>query len=362
MKILSRINIVRRHITKNITKVLLKKDFSNYSDIDPLAVKKVLISRPNHRLGNQILITSLVQEVEHYFPNAKIDLFVKGGVANAIFESYTSIDQIIQLPKNHFKQLGNYFLCWFKIRRKKYDVAINVDQGSSSGRLSVLLSRSKIKMMGDETFEKVILESYSDATHLAKYPVYMFRHYLQKLKIQTSKQQISNLDLRLSDGELTAGKRELQALNLNPNLPTICLFTFATGSKCYSKEWWFSFLMEIESNFSKDFNLIEILPVENVSQIDFKLPSYYSKNIRAIASLISNTTLFIGADSGMMHLASASQTTTVGLFSVTSPAKYGPFGNQSFAIQTNECSHQEMISKIKKIIHPNKKAYLSMTA
>jgi ADP-heptose:LPS heptosyltransferase len=351
MGFLSNINIFRRFVTRSLTKILLNNNFNSDQVLNPLQVQRVLISRPNHRLGNQILITPLVQEVEHCFPNAKIDLFVKGGVANIIFENYSAVDQIIHLPKSHFKQLGTYFLSWLKIRKYKYDVAINVDQGSSSGRLSVLFSRSKIKIIGDVSFEKIINEEFSDAIHMAKYPVYMFRHYLNKLQVQVPKKQISSLDLRLSDKELEVGKENLKALNLNPNLPTVCLFTFATGSKCYSKEWWHSFLMEIESNFAQDFNLIEILPVENVSQIDFKLPSFYSKDVRAIASLISNTKLFIGADSGMMHLASASKTTTIGLFSVTSIPKYGPFGNQSFAIQTNGCSHQEMILKIKEIAY-----------
>jgi ADP-heptose:LPS heptosyltransferase len=67
-------------------------------------IKTVLISRPNHRLG-QLLITPLVQEVTDTFPNCKIDLFVKGNIAAIIFENYENIDSIIKLPKKHFNDL-----------------------------------------------------------------------------------------------------------------------------------------------------------------------------------------------------------------------------------------------------------------
>jgi ADP-heptose:LPS heptosyltransferase len=40
----------------------------------------------------------------------------------------------------------------------------------------------------------------------------------------------------------------------------------------------------------------------------------YSKDVREIGALMANTEVFIGGDSGIMHLASASKVSTVGLF------------------------------------------------
>ena len=87
--------------------------------------------------------------------------------------------------------------------------------------------------------------------------------------------------------------------------------------------------------FENEYNILEILPMENVSQIDFAVKSYYSMDIREIASVMSNVKLFIGADSGMMHLAHSSNTTTIGLFSVTEPEFYGVYGNRNISIDTN---------------------------
>ena len=47
-------------------------------------IKRILICRPNHRLGNLLLITPLIQEISETFPDCKIDLFVKGGIAPTV--------------------------------------------------------------------------------------------------------------------------------------------------------------------------------------------------------------------------------------------------------------------------------------
>ncbi len=99
-----------------------------------------------------------------------------------------------------------------------------------------------------------------------------------------------------------------------------------------------------------DYNIIEVLPVENVSQIGFKAPTFYSKDIREIGSLIANTEVFIGADSGIMHLASSVQTPTVGLFSVTNIKMYAPYNNNSLAIDTNSGSIDDWIKILDSIL------------
>lgn len=94
-----------------------------------------------------------------------------------------------------------------------------------------------------------------------------------------------------------------------------------------------------------------MLPVENVSQISFKEPTFYSKDIREIVAFIANTNVFVGADSGIMHLASASGTPVIGLFSVTRPEMYAPYGPQSLGINTNEKNAEEIIKKIDVILN-----------
>jgi ADP-heptose:LPS heptosyltransferase len=86
--------------------------------------------------------------------------------------------------------------------------------------------------------------------------------------------------------------------------------------------------------------------VENVSQIDFKTTSFYSKDIREIASVITNASLFIAADSGIMHLASASKSTTIGLFSGGREFLYKPYRNGSFSFNTGKKPIESLIIEV----------------
>nr|WP_245176809.1 glycosyltransferase family 9 protein [Flavobacterium aquidurense] len=336
-----------RNLTKNIGKARSQEDIIL---VDKKDIKRILICRPNGRLGNLLLITPLVQEVTEIFPNCKVDLFVKGTLSPIIFENYENIDKIIDLPKRPFKSLLKYMNVWISIKRQNYDIAINVDQNSSSGRLAVQFSNAKYKFYGDSNEETQLVKN--DYEHIAKYPVYNFRYYLTKLRVPKSNKIIPPLDLKLSSSEIAEGKKILNDLFHNDKR-TICIFTFATGEKCLSEEWWENFYAQLKEEY-KNYNILEILPVENVSQIAFKTPSFYSKDIREIGSVIANADLFIGADSGIMHLASAVQTPTIGLFSVSNIKKYEPYDNSSIAVDVKTYTQKDYLRTINSILNNGK--------
>lgn len=344
---LKKINEVRRTIMRKLTrKIGGPKSTVKLSTEDLKAVKKILISRPNHRLGNMLLISPLLQEVAAVFPESKIDLFVKGDIASTVFKNYENVNTIIRLPKKHFRQLHRYVGGWLSIRRKKYDLVINVDQHSSSGRLSTQLANARIKVFGDA--DETIHSKYEDYRHFAKHPVYNLREYLARLGFESGNRPIASIDLKLSAAELEQGRTRLGELVPNEK-KTIAIYTFATGAKMYSEAWWKAFYERLLKEYP-DFNILEVLPIENISLLSFKVPHFYSRDIREIAALIANTVVFIGADSGMMHLASASLTPTVGLFSVTDPVRYQPFGNGSVAINTNLTDIDGMIRILNNIL------------
>src|SRR5688572_23750002 len=97
-----------------------------------IKVKRVLICRPNHRLGNLLLITPLIQEITEIFPDCQIDLFVKGGIAPILFKNYENIHRIIQLPKRPLLHLLGSVKAGISIRKHRYDLVIDVDKKSSS--------------------------------------------------------------------------------------------------------------------------------------------------------------------------------------------------------------------------------------
>lgn len=337
-----KINAVRRSVMKSLTKNIGKSHAEGKLNKN-FNVKRVLISRPNHRLGNILLLTPLVQEIENTFPDAKIDLFVKGGVTPIIFKNYKSVDNIYQLPKKPFSNLFKYIKGWFALKWNKYDLAINATQGSSSGRLSISFAKADYKFFGEEV--ENIKTQHADYNHIAKNTIYNLRHYLTQIGLDENKSEVPFLDLKLDQSEIEDGKRKLHDLVKN-NKKTICLFTNATGDKCYSEEWWTDFYDKLEATFP-DYNIIELLPVENISKLNFKIPNFYSTDIREMGGFLANCALFIAADNGVMHLASSVNVPTIGLFKVTDETMYKPYNDKSFSINTNNLDLDKVIDLVK---------------
>lgn len=348
---ISRLDKARRVIMARITKKIGQNHFNRKvkgKNINT-EIRTILICRPNHRLGNTLLLTPLLKEVVSIFPKSKIDIIAKGTVCHQIFKGYSNIEKITILPRKPFEELFKYVKKFYSIRSKTYDLVINADGGSSSGKILTYLSKSKFKIYG--SLEGQLLEGLSkDFNHMAKKCVYNLRYYLSQIGYKVMPNDIPNLELRLTEDEMKTGKDLLDKTVIDSSKPTISIFTYATGAKCYSKEWWQIFYSKLFYLFNEDYNFLEILPAENVSQIDFSAPHIYSRSVREISSVIANTRLFIGADSGIMHLASASKTPTVGLFFVTKEDEYGPYGNKSISINTNKHTIDETMYIIVKLM------------
>jgi len=113
MNVLKKVNGFRRAAMKQITKNIGLTILDEHIDLASRdEIRKVLICRPNHRLGNLLLITPLLQEVTETFPQVKIDLFVKGSIAPILFENYDNINRIIELPKKPQKGFLKYLRGW----------------------------------------------------------------------------------------------------------------------------------------------------------------------------------------------------------------------------------------------------------
>ena len=95
------INYYRRRITRFLTGSLLNTKNKIPTDLPvDFEFKTILISRPNHRLGNLLLITPILTEIENKYPNCKVDIFAKGGLANILFSEYKNVIPFINFQES----------------------------------------------------------------------------------------------------------------------------------------------------------------------------------------------------------------------------------------------------------------------
>ncbi|WP_228237798.1 glycosyltransferase family 9 protein [Allomuricauda sp. M10] len=304
------------------------------------AIERILICRPNHRLGNLLLLSPLVQELESTFPNSEIDLLVNHSCAIQLYQNYDNVNNVIVFPKKPFKSPIKYLRALVRFRSKNYDLAINAVMESCTGRLFTSISKARFKFVGDDDADKT-------ERHIAKQVIYSLREFLPSIGVISNDAIPPNLDLRLANEELIHGGSLVYDIVQNAH-PIICLYPNATGTE----KWWLDLYGHLQKVFP-DVNIIEILPKENSPTIGVGVPFLYANDVRELAAIIANTDVFIGPDSGMMHLASSSLTPTIGLFSVTDMEKHKPYNEGSVAIQTHGLKINELIVLVENTLYPN---------
>lgn len=309
----------------------------------------ILLVRPNHRLGNALLLTPLLAEIERAYPGAEVDILSAGTAVPEVFAMYPMVRNLWLLPRGIVR---HPLAAWGMVRRMRsrhYDLAIDPCIGSQSGRLLVMRSRAKYKLgfVGPGLAGGVncgIPVPY-DLEHMAQLPVYLLRTAREEA---FASQPCPPLDIRLSEAELAEGRarvRLLAASCASGSKPVIALFGDATGAKALEGPWWESVIAQLRERYA-DATFIEIVPVSANSKFEDRFPTYYSTSIRKMAAVMAGCDLILSADCGVMHLAAASGAPTVGIFNVTRKTQYGPYGPRNAAICVTERTPTDIAREI----------------
>ena len=104
--------------------------------------------------------------------------------------------------------------------------------------------------------------------------------------------------------------------------------------------------------------MIDILPPKCNSSIHPKSLSISISDLRELACFMSSLDFFICADTGPMHLASASFTPVIAFFNATSDDKYGPLGENDHVVKIIEKSIDVVVDEVQENIHNIKNTQL----
>ncbi|NUO71710.1 MAG: lipopolysaccharide heptosyltransferase family protein, partial [Frateuria sp.] len=98
----------------------------------------MLVCRPNHRLGNALLLSPLIQEVEALYPGAEIDI-VGSDAAVSLFADRFHVRRVFALPRRVARHVLFSAKILRNVRSGRYDLAIDACNGSQSGQLVLAL-------------------------------------------------------------------------------------------------------------------------------------------------------------------------------------------------------------------------------
>ncbi len=270
---------------------------------------KILVISSN-LIGDTILSTGVIKYFSNKNPEAKFT-FVIGPSAKSIFKNFKSVENIITISKK------KYNMHWLDIISncygKKWDIIIDF----RSSLLSYFLKHKK----------KFIFKKISYLNHVKQLSNY-FGFDCSDLFIETNKEE-----------------EKIVTKNLSNDFKYFVIFPGGNWEpKIWSIKNYNSLLVKILSkNINIKFILVGSKSEEEVYFNEItknihtnNIINLFGKSLTQTAAYMKKSNLFIGNDSGLSHMASATKLKSIVLFGPTNDNIYGPFMEDSQVIRTNE--------------------------
>ena len=343
-----KIRRISREYLQRFLKLFVSQKSETSGKINKKEIKSIMIIRPNYRIGNLLFLTPLINELGKIVPDAKIDILVGMRLAGDVLQGMPNVDKVIDIPRKLLIEPIKFYKMIKNVRSKKYDLAINVVAGSVSSEIATLLINSKYKVsyFSDKTFIPL--------THVIKQEG-IYRHsgsqILEILKIFTDDlpKGEQELDIKLSKEEIEYGEQELERVLKDAKLPvlskTIALFRNARFEKKIPDEWWEKLIKEIKK-LDNSIVIIDILSPDIPKKLNSECLEYSNKDLRKLGAFFRACGVYLSADTGPLHLASASKAKVIGLYNRTDAKTYGPSGKNDIVINYANKNFKEIANII----------------
>ena len=350
-----RIGDLRRAVADRLTRLLLgKPPQPSATPLPSGAIYRIVVCHLSHSLGNALLLTPLLQELERTYPEAEIDILTRSPVAQEVYGHYFNVRRLLRLPAHMVGHPLRTLAVLRELRRNRYDLAIDPDPQSQTSRLLLQQVHAQYKLgfssrrkSGHVTHSVPLPERLKSKGQL---PVYLLRHALGHTRGEESAQPYPVPDIRLSDIELAQGRQALtRLLKLRGSCPlqgaVLGIFANATGPKLLPPEWWDAFMRALEPARSQ-FQIVEIVPASGQSMLGSHYPAYFSSDIRKLGSVLANLSSYVSLDCGVMHLACATHVPTMAIFTVTNTAEWGPYGRNDHIVNAGQRAPEDVAREI----------------
>lgn len=313
----------------------------------------ILICRPNTRLGNTLLMTPLVEEIEATLPNARVEVLSGCPAAHEVFEAFSGVRRVHQLPLRGVRHPLRYLLTLLRVRRIRYDVILDPSPNSWTSRFLTRRLRAGAKVgfinLRNRRGVDVSIPFKGAPRHMGAYPVYLLRRAVLDLDVEAAGVDDAKLSIRLTEAERAFGKEQLARLTgEGHSAPVVAVATHATGAKRFALEWWRHMIQGLERRLP-GVRIIEIRPPAGTASLP-QLPGFASHHVRQVAAVIEAASCFVCADSGLMHLGASTDTLTVGLFKVTQPALYAPRRGKSCAVTARDDDPDSVSERVAQLL------------
>lgn len=271
------------------------------------------------RIGDAVLSSGLIRLLADQIPNARFTI-VSGPLAAPLFAHVPGLDRVIVMEKGKGK--GHWFKLWNQVRHRKWGLIVDL-RGSGTAYFLRREKRAVWKKLAGEPVHKVIeaarvlkLEGDPPAPHLYITP-----------EVQALADQMLTPRKGEPDGPILAVG---PAANWVGKIWPIERFAQTAGQ-----------LLGPHGPLAGGRLLIMGGPGDGRMVEELRMASARGRYVDLTGKVdlltayaaLKRADLFIGNDSGLMHIAAAAGVPTIGLFGPSDERRYGPWGDNTVAVR-----------------------------
>lgn len=297
-------------------------------------VSRIIVIRPNYRIGNAILSTAIIAPLRERFPGATVDFLVTDKTA-VLFKNLP-VDHIAAMSRSAILRPWRAVSMVRNLRAQRYDLAVQLANSSLSGLVASRLVGARY-VMGkpkrgaawyDVPVTAPIVHAYDTGT--------AFSRALGMIgPVRTQ--------LVASNEETTAALGQLQALGLVANgdgqvEPFVAVFVGGHADKVCPLSFWLALIRGLDQ-MGKRF-VVFVGPEEKTMVPHLRhalgvLPHGMlcpPQPLRVFAAMLAQARLLVTPDSGPMHMAAALNVPVVVMAQTQKSLKFVPPGAGSHVV------------------------------
>jgi ADP-heptose:LPS heptosyltransferase len=268
------------------------------------------------RIGDAVLSSGLIKMLADQIPNARFTI-VAGPLAAPLFAHVPGLDRVIVMEKDKGKGKGHWFKLWRQVRHKKWSLVVDL-RGSATALFLRREKRAIWKKVPGDVVHKVI-----DAARTLKLegdppPPHLY--------ITPEVQALADELLGEGGPILAMGP----AANWVGKVWPIERFA-QSAAQLLDKDGPMAGGRLLILGGPEDTRMVEELRMASARGRCIDLTG--KVDLLTAYACLKRADLFVGNDSGLMHIAAAAGTPTVGLFGPSDERRYGPWGEHAVAVR-----------------------------